>query len=316
LRGGNNCGDLTAVILYSRIEREVTAMENAIMRVEIKDFLVFKGDFAADFCSGVNVFIGGNGSGKTTLLRALTFAVNENGVTLSNAIAFGNAEDILYDVFAAQPIKPRIKPETMPTSLAFIPSYFDTNFMIKSNMKIKDICELTKQLIDRISDITKIKSTDTSNSFRRYIERTDDVGKILVDLEASGYQKLALIFQLLKNGWLESGSVFLWDEPENSLNPELVPVVVNILLEIVKNGVQIFLATHDYNIARYFDVRKDKSIPVMFHNLSKTDSRIVIESSPEYLKLPNNLLESASSDLFKAVVESQNQRAYPNRAER
>ncbi|MDR0764601.1 MAG: AAA family ATPase [Synergistaceae bacterium] len=43
----------------------------AINRVEIKDFLVFKGEFAVDFCSGVNVIIGGNGTGKTTLLKVL-----------------------------------------------------------------------------------------------------------------------------------------------------------------------------------------------------------------------------------------------------
>jgi len=35
----------------------------AINRVEIKDFLVFKDDFVADFCPGVNVLIVGNGTG-------------------------------------------------------------------------------------------------------------------------------------------------------------------------------------------------------------------------------------------------------------
>ncbi|MDR1479147.1 MAG: ATP-binding protein, partial [Planctomycetaceae bacterium] len=43
----------------------------ALKRVEIKDFLVFKGEFVAGFCPGVNVFIGGNSTGKTTLLRTL-----------------------------------------------------------------------------------------------------------------------------------------------------------------------------------------------------------------------------------------------------
>ncbi|MDR1135793.1 MAG: ATP-binding protein [Clostridiales Family XIII bacterium] len=43
----------------------------AINRVEIKDFLVFKGEFTMDFCPGVNVFIGSNGTGKTTLLKTL-----------------------------------------------------------------------------------------------------------------------------------------------------------------------------------------------------------------------------------------------------
>jgi hypothetical protein len=66
--------------------------------------------------------------------------------------------------------------------------------------------------------------------------------------------------------------------------------------------VQIFIATHSYNLARYFDVRKDKEVPVMYHNLTKLDGQIVCESSPKYIKLPDNLLERASADLFKAVV--------------
>jgi energy-coupling factor transporter ATP-binding protein EcfA2 len=48
---------------------------NAITRVEIEDFLVFKGKFAADFCPGVNVLIGGNGTGKTTLMKVLSSAL-------------------------------------------------------------------------------------------------------------------------------------------------------------------------------------------------------------------------------------------------
>jgi hypothetical protein len=41
----------------------------AINRVEIQDFLVFKGKFVVDFCPGVNVLIGGNATGKTTLMK-------------------------------------------------------------------------------------------------------------------------------------------------------------------------------------------------------------------------------------------------------
>ena len=122
-------------------------------------------------------------------------------------------------------------------------------------------------------------------------------------MEASGYKKLGLLWKLLRNGLLESGSILFWDEPENSLNPELIPILVDILLELTQSGVQIFIATHDYNLARYFDVRKDKGIPVMFNNLSITDGgQIICNSSVEYLKLPDNLLETASADLFKAVV--------------
>ena len=43
----------------------------AINRIEIKDYLVFKGEFAMDFVPGMNIIIGGNATGKTTLLRCV-----------------------------------------------------------------------------------------------------------------------------------------------------------------------------------------------------------------------------------------------------
>jgi hypothetical protein len=66
--------------------------------------------------------------------------------------------------------------------------------------------------------------------------------------------------------------------------------------------VQIFIATHDYNLARYFDVKKNDN--VMFHNLSKeNDGHITVCSSRKYTELSENLLERAGDDLYKAVVK-------------
>jgi DNA repair ATPase RecN len=53
----------------------------AINRIEIKDFLVFRSEFTADFCSGVNVLTGGNGTGKTTLLKTLYAFCNMSSST-------------------------------------------------------------------------------------------------------------------------------------------------------------------------------------------------------------------------------------------
>lgn len=60
-----------------------------------------------------------------------------------------------------------------------------------------------------------------------------------------------------------------WDEPEANLNPELYPLVAEILLELQKNGVQVFLATHSYNFAKYLEIRRTNKEQVMFHNLYK-----------------------------------------------
>lgn len=78
---------------------------------------------------------------------------------------------------------------------------------------------------------------------------------------------------------LEKGSILLWDEPEANLNPELYPLVANILLELQRNGVQIFIATHSYNFAKYLEIRRSKEEQVMFHNLYKGTSEL-----PEFIE--------------------------------
>jgi hypothetical protein len=179
-------------------------------------------------------------------------------------------------------------------------------------------------LVDILAKAQRPETNDIKPNAAKLLERIKRVigGEVIYDndeffvrksngsfvpfsFEASGYRKFGILWRLLRNGLLENGSILFWDEPENSLNPKLVPELVEILLGLAKSGVQIFLATHDYNLARYFDVRKDRNIPVIFHNLSKIGDRpILCNSSAEYIKLPNNLLEKASADLFDAVVDA------------
>lgn len=65
-------------------------------------------------------------------------------------------------------------------------------------------------------------------------------------LLAEGWRKIASLAHLINNGSLMRNSVLFWDEPEANLNPKLVTQVANILRELVKGGVQVFIATHDY----------------------------------------------------------------------
>jgi hypothetical protein len=162
--------------------------------------------------------------------------------------------------------------------------------------------EMQKHIGGIISDIIGGKVEWDAGDGTFYTVRADGL-RIPFAHEASGHKKLGYLGLLVTCGQLEKGSVLFWDEPENSLNPELVPVLVDILLGLSRNEVQIFIATHDYNLARYFDVCKDKSVPVMFHILAKEDDgRITCNSSPDYIRLPGNHLEKASADLFKAVL--------------
>ena len=110
----------------------------------------------------------------------------------------------------------------------------------------------------------------------------NNTDKIRFSLEAEGLRKLGLLWKLIRNGLLEPGTVLLWDEPEANLNPELSPLVVEILLELQKNGIQIFLATHSYNFAKYLEIRRVEKEQVQFHNLYHSVQPGVIEASSAY----------------------------------
>jgi len=128
----------------------------------------------------------------------------------------------------------------------------------------REISESCKAILKEISDA--IDGTVTQEDDIFYVIKNDG-RKIDFSLEAEGLRKLGLLWKLIRNGLLEKGTILLWDEPEANLNPELYPLVANILLALQKNGVQIFIATHNYNFAKYLEIRQSSKGQVMFHNL-------------------------------------------------
>ncbi|MDR1898222.1 MAG: AAA family ATPase [Prevotellaceae bacterium] len=163
----------------------------------------------------------------------------------------------------------------------------------------KDVSAQSQKILDLIS---KVINGQTSYENGEYYILKNDGQKVAFATEASGYRKFGTLWKLIRNGLLESGALLFWDEPENSLNPELMPVLIDILLELQRNGVQIFLATHNHILARYFDLKRTKDDAVMFHNLSNDGKQILCNSMDDYTKLKPSVLETADEALFKAVV--------------
>ena len=120
-------------------------------------------------------------------------------------------------------------------------------------------------------------------------------------LLAEGLRKLGLLWVLLQNGSLDKGSVLFWDEPEANINPQLIPVLVDVLLELQRNGVQLFLATHDYNVAKYFEVKRKDGDKVLYHSLFKTDNGVKSQSDEYFGKLQENSIIDADEKLLDEV---------------
>ncbi|MDR2706704.1 MAG: AAA family ATPase [Planctomycetaceae bacterium] len=297
----------------------------AINRVEVRDFLVFKGEFTAEFCSGVNVFIGGNGTGKTTLLRLL-YKYKNVGISTDNSS--GLSEKVCVEI-----IRKPFNNENCNIIL--------DNRGVKNSVFIpeKDILEHAKGLLTFIED----KQTGFSSIYKDVLVKAQDVptqkqteiqkniGKIISDKisgkvkwdkgdgsfytiktngdripfanEASGFKKLGFLGLLVTCGQLESGTILFWDEPENSLNPELVSVLVDILLELSRNGVQVFIATHSELLANYFLVNRKKSDAVMFYSLYKDGEHIKYDYSDRFDLLNPNKLTDEPVKLYEKRLD-------------
>ena len=123
------------------------------------------------------------------------------------------------------------------------------------------------------------------------------------NLVAEGIRKMALLWQLVKNGTLEKGSILFWDEPEANINPTYIPIIVEILLELQRRGVQVFVSTHDYMFASYFEVKKTAQDDILFHSLSTTNTSDVIsyENAEKFADLKSNPIISAFDRLLNEI---------------
>jgi energy-coupling factor transporter ATP-binding protein EcfA2 len=129
---------------------------------------------------------------------------------------------------------------------------------------------------------------------------SSEQGTLEFSLLAEGMRKLALLWILIRNGTLLDGSIMFWDEPETNLNPAVMKTAVEILLELQRMGVQVFIATHDYVLLKEFDLQAKKKDRLLYHGLSRrTDARdIAVQSTDSYCQLSPN----AISDTFQETI--------------
>jgi AAA15 family ATPase/GTPase len=302
----------------------------AVSKITITDFGVFQGEFTAEFCSGVNVLTGGNGTGKTTLLRAIALQpirgfpywntenntpniIIKGSTNLREAVT--GAGKVVVEPFQGGhyntdkhifiPVDDMLShPELYPMAQKYRMTYNYSEINIIGNAILPFTNEITanaSKILDKIKSIIGGEVVYENDTF--FVVKSNG-SKIPFALEASGFRKFGLLWKLLRNGLLESESVLFWDEPENSLNPELIPVLVDILLELSRNGVQVFVATHSEILASYFSVNKQQDDKVMFYSLYKNEQGfIAADSNARFDLLEQNKLTEEPVKLYEKQLE-------------
>lgn len=125
---------------------------------------------------------------------------------------------------------------------------------------------------------------------------------------AEGFRKAGMLARLLETGSIQpgiSGTVF-WDEPESNFNPKLMKMLVEILLELSRQGQQIILATHDYVFLKWFDLLANDGAGdhVRYHSFYRDehDRAIRIMTTDEYIDLYPNPIDDAFGNIINEEI--------------
>lgn len=167
--------------------------------------------------------------------------------------------------------------------------------------KVDVVPELGKNIMPKLENMidgTIIVENDT------FFVKKHNGTKVEFSVEAEGIKKIGLLWQLIMNESITKDSILFWDEPEANINPKLLKDVAAILLELSKNGVQIFVATHNYVFAKYIEVLMNDTDKVTFHSLYKTENNgVKCESNRNFRELKHNSIISSLDVLIEQVFD-------------
>ena len=132
-------------------------------------------------------------------------------------------------------------------------------------------------------------------------------GNLEFTLLAEGMRKLGLLWLLVQNGTLLNGSVLFWDEPETNLNPKVFAVLIEILLQLQRMGVQVLIATHEYAILKELELLTRADDRVRFYTLYRDQSagELTYETASLPFELDHSPIAEAFTSLYdRAVTQS------------
>lgn len=186
-------------------------------------------------------------------------------------------------------------------NIEFDDTYLDIIASARVDISVGKDSARKKKYLDKLQKINKGKVFVEED---RFYLKPGNQAKIEFNLVAEGIRKIALLWQLIKNGTLEKGSVLFWDEPEANINPIHIPVIAEMLLMLQRDGVQVFVSTHDYFLTRYLEVKRCESDVVSFYSFyrEEEDGMIECERADEFAALDHNAILSTFRQLYREEI--------------
>lgn len=164
----------------------------------------------------------------------------------------------------------------------------------------KQLSNLSNNILNKISNIIDGEVIYENDTF--FILKKNGL-KVEFSMESEGVRKIGLLWRLIRNGLINENSVLFWDEPEANINPKFIPALVDILIELQKSGIQIFITTHDYIFSKYFDIKRSNNTEIMYYSLYKTNNGVKYENATKFSELKNNEIRDTFIQLYEDEIE-------------
>ena len=113
--------------------------------------------------------------------------------------------------------------------------------------------------------------------------------RIEMPLVAEGLRKFAMLARLIATGPLLDKGYLFWDEPEANLNPKLIKTLAKVILDLCKQGIQVFIATHSLFLLRELEILQKgndfASLSTRYFGLNSMENGVKVEQGDEIYDL-------------------------------
>ena len=236
--------------------------------IEIKDLNKWYDDFHVLKDINLNikqgeilVVCGPSGSGKSTLIRCINYLEQFQEGT------------IVVDGTNLTPDVKKIKAVREDCAMVFQHFNLFPHLSIKDNLTLAPI---------HVKGKTKKEATDTAMKYLERVNIAEQADKYPNQLSGGQQQRVAIA-----RGLCNEPSIMLFDEPTSALDPEMVSEVLDVMMELAKEGRTMVCVTHEMGFAKKVADR------VIFMDAGQ----IVEENTPE------EFFDNPKSDRLKLFLE-------------
>ena len=207
------------------------------------------------------VICGPSGSGKSTLIRCINRLEAHNGGKIVI-----NGHELTDDVKDIDAVRREV-------GMVF------QSFNLFPHLTIVENLMLAPRLVRKTS---KEENRKTAMRFLERVKIPDQADKFPIQLSGGQQQRVAIARALCMNP-----EVMLFDEPTSALDPEMISEVLDVMIDLAKEGMTMICVTHEMGFARS-----------VADNVVFMDQGEIVETGP-----PATFFDNPKSDRTKLFLE-------------